>query len=402
MAKVFIEETTLTAIGDAIREKTGSTDLIAPGSMPAEIKGIVSGGDGDCNGLHVPEEALVITGNCQYRFAQNSWNWFIEEYGDKITTNGIGATTNMFSGSDTLTSIPFTLNMRIPTASYLSWDMNYMFMNCKALINVPKIMTTKPSAIKGMFDACYQLTTIPDDLIDTWDWSAIDGATTSYSGDTGSMLCHCYNLRNLPTWFFSHMNPVGSYSIATVYCAFQNCYALEKVEGIRLPVNATWTYNAFYNTFSNCCRLKKITFALQEDGSPYVHNISNQTIDLTSVGYLTTTANNNFIKYCSSTYTPDDRIDSWAKWETYFGDSQIDNGTGNGYAYLNDWNTFGRTAVKRMFATLPDVTGGSGNTIKLNANALVSNYAMTGERIADLTGEEIAVATARGWTVTKV
>jgi hypothetical protein len=46
MSKVFIEETTLTAIGDAIREKTGKSDLIAPGSMPQEIKSITTGGGG--------------------------------------------------------------------------------------------------------------------------------------------------------------------------------------------------------------------------------------------------------------------------------------------------------------------------------------------------------------------
>lgn len=43
MAKVFIEESTLTAIGDAIREKKDTTDLINPAAMPEEIKGITTG-----------------------------------------------------------------------------------------------------------------------------------------------------------------------------------------------------------------------------------------------------------------------------------------------------------------------------------------------------------------------
>lgn len=42
MAKVFIEESTLSAIGDAIREKTGKTDIIPPLNMPTEIKGLPS------------------------------------------------------------------------------------------------------------------------------------------------------------------------------------------------------------------------------------------------------------------------------------------------------------------------------------------------------------------------
>jgi len=42
MSKVLIEESTLTAIGDSIRSKTGGSDLIAPGDMPSEISGITT------------------------------------------------------------------------------------------------------------------------------------------------------------------------------------------------------------------------------------------------------------------------------------------------------------------------------------------------------------------------
>ena len=43
MSKVFIEESTLTAIGDSIRDKTGKQDLISPLNMPTEIKNIKGG-----------------------------------------------------------------------------------------------------------------------------------------------------------------------------------------------------------------------------------------------------------------------------------------------------------------------------------------------------------------------
>lgn len=51
MGKVFIEENNLTAIGDAIREKTGKTDLLNPTAMPEEIKGIETGSKGTANFL---------------------------------------------------------------------------------------------------------------------------------------------------------------------------------------------------------------------------------------------------------------------------------------------------------------------------------------------------------------
>ena len=44
MGRVSIEESTLTAIGDSIRAKTGKTDMIPPLSMPAEIASIQGGG----------------------------------------------------------------------------------------------------------------------------------------------------------------------------------------------------------------------------------------------------------------------------------------------------------------------------------------------------------------------
>lgn len=45
MSKVSIEESTLSAIGDAIREKTGESELLSPLSMPAAISSISGGGD---------------------------------------------------------------------------------------------------------------------------------------------------------------------------------------------------------------------------------------------------------------------------------------------------------------------------------------------------------------------
>ena len=42
MAKYLIEDTTLIAIGDAIREKEGSTEVIPVPDMPARIRTIQS------------------------------------------------------------------------------------------------------------------------------------------------------------------------------------------------------------------------------------------------------------------------------------------------------------------------------------------------------------------------
>ena len=51
MANVLIEESTLKDIGNAIRSKTGKTDLILPSNMATEISGITGGGSGDSSNL---------------------------------------------------------------------------------------------------------------------------------------------------------------------------------------------------------------------------------------------------------------------------------------------------------------------------------------------------------------
>ena len=44
MANVLIDESTMTAIGNSIRGKTGKADLILPANMASEIDSITVGG----------------------------------------------------------------------------------------------------------------------------------------------------------------------------------------------------------------------------------------------------------------------------------------------------------------------------------------------------------------------
>ena len=97
----------LSAIGDAIREKTGKDDLLTLEQMPGEIQAIETGGG------ELPEEAFNVSGECGFRFAYNNWNWFIEEYGNRITTDKITNANSMFIGSTDLTEIPFSINFFI-------------------------------------------------------------------------------------------------------------------------------------------------------------------------------------------------------------------------------------------------------------------------------------------------
>ena len=127
----------LAAIGNAIRAKTGRTEKLTLDQMPNEIASIVTG-----DGTLLPEDVLNITGNCDYKFYGSSWNWFINQYKDLITTTDITLADHMFYNS-TLTSIPFTIDLEKANA-------NYMFGGSK-LNRSPKLTGTIAAIVGYMY-----------------------------------------------------------------------------------------------------------------------------------------------------------------------------------------------------------------------------------------------------------
>ena len=142
--------------------------------MPTEIRAIQTGG-GD-----LPAEALTISGDCEYRFSKNGWNWFVERYGDKITTKDISNAEHMFSNSSNLTEIPFDLNFSSSEIS--NHSLTSIFNECNNITKLPKLNNVKISGEFFMFNGCFNLRTIPEDIADTWDWSYLESQTEPYNG----------------------------------------------------------------------------------------------------------------------------------------------------------------------------------------------------------------------------
>lgn len=110
MAKIFIEESTLSAIGDSIRAKTGKTDMIPPLNMPAEIASIQTGGssapvssndvtfydyDGTVVASYSLKEAQALTalpdGPTHVGLTFQGWNWSLENVKALTRPMNIGA-----------------------------------------------------------------------------------------------------------------------------------------------------------------------------------------------------------------------------------------------------------------------------------------------------------------------
>ena len=386
MSKYVIDSSTLTSIADAVRTKGGTTDPIVVSDIPTAIANLPSGG-GD-----IPEEAFVISGDCYYRFSNNGYNWFIEKYGDKITTKDITVANSMFHGSDKITKAPFDLNL---SSSRSYHDSSYIFENCDNLTQIPKLNNVKVCDTRGMFRMCYNLRTIPDDIADTWDWSYLEKQTSSSIGKQNEMLQGCYSLRSFPISLIKSGNPYSNYNNNYFYNGFTNCYALDELINLPIPyTKAKWTSRAFANTFNRCHRLKNATFALN-NGTPYTVTWKLQVIDLSYyVGYAESISN--IINY-NSGITADKEVTDDASYQLLKNDPDW-------WTLDINYSRYNHDSAVATINSLPDTsaylaTAGGTNTIKFKGQAGAST---DGGAINTLTEEEIAVAAAKGWTLSLV
>ena len=210
MAKYVIEDTTLTNIASAIREKTGKSDLLLPSQMPSEIQNIQTGGTTDeyldfsnisgvyyeYSGYNLVSRMLLkklpdidlsnLTGTYRYLF---QYLYSLEEIG-KITVNPtVTSFMEMFKGDANLTTIdlsgfagssPTRCNSMFSGCeklanidlSYIKFGVgeankfvyaNSMFQNCKALttIDLTQSNTQNITRCSNLFDGCTSLETIP-------------------------------------------------------------------------------------------------------------------------------------------------------------------------------------------------------------------------------------------------
>ena len=340
----------------------------------------------------IPEEAFMISGDCSYKFAYNGWNWFIEQYGDKISTKDISDAFSMFNGSTNLVSTPFEINFD-STSSY--HNTSNMFQSCNNLVTLPKINAIKLYNMSNMFNSCYRLRVIPEDYADSFDWSYLESQTSPYTGQQSWIFCNCYSLRSFPISLINRGNPYIYYSYSYFYYGFDSCASLDELINLPIPyTKATWTSNAFSNTFGSCYRLKNATFALN-NSVPYTVTWKSQVIDLSDyVGYVYSTYN--ILNY-NSGITADKEVKDDATYQALKNDPDW-------FATNVSYSRYNHDSAVATINSLPDTsaylaTAGGTNTIKFKGQA----GALTdGGAINTLTEEEIAVAAAKGWTVTLV
>lgn len=223
-----------------------------------------------------------------------------------------------------------------------------------------------------------------------------------YSTPQQEMCCNCYYLREVPENFMipvlklSRSLPANAQRAITT-SMYKNCYVLKEIRGMCYHLNAASSnsVNLFGNTFNNCYTLHNLTFFTENDSDFY--SAGNNTIDLSTVGYWESgTADADIFQYLED----DDKANAIVIRDA--SNATVANmGNKNSFAVGAAYATYNRQSAIETINTLPNASGNSQTgTIKFKSGA-GSAYG-TDYDMSNLSAEEIAVATAKGWTVALV
>ena len=336
-----------------------------------------------------PASVFNLTGNISYMFASGNWDWYIEKYGNQITTTDLTSLNGTFQESK-LSTIPFSLNGYTQNSGC---DFQELFKGCSNLTSVPT-MTGKVSQFYAVFQGCSKLTTIPDSIGEL-DFTHMN--TFTYGYNCAYNFAGCRSLRYIPKTLLKKLysNYDGSGSYTSYYYQFNECYSLDVLDGVAVQPVAYYSDRVGgYRCFDNCYRLKTMKFDTNADGTPKTAPWKNQSLDLTNyIGY-TQYANTFNGKFGFTTAT---QVSDAATYEA------LKNNADYWTADIN-YSRYNHDSAVETINSMPDTSAylaanGGTNTIKFKGE---SGKLTDGGAINTLTEEEIAVAVAKGWTPTYV
>lgn len=378
MAKVYLEDSELTAIGNAIRGKNGTTTKYLPSQMPAAINAIETGGGEESA---IEKAVLAIPKNAYYGtylFANRGWNNVLALIpAQPLKLSMSGGCSYCFYNNTGITTLPFTSIQFSTSAINVSGSAVNVFDGCSSLTHIPPIQFTNPSSVAYFFSGCSKLEELPE-MTYTINRSHLGTQYVSH----GNIFQNCKKIKEIPESWMNLINQEGRTNDSNVsssnfwgYQGFYYCHNLRKVENLWTP---QYSSMSAYRPFDRCSMISKITFNpnLTRNWSSGTWNLSvylgyfASASDATNAGLTTATQVKDAATYASLKNNPD----YWT--------------------LLPEYSRFNRVSAAETLASLPTVTKA---TITFKG---ACGSATDGGAISDLSEAEIAVATAKGWTVT--
>ena len=187
MAIGFIEDTTLNALGEAIRSKTGSTEKMLPSDMPEAIASIKTGADtskitdwmqfflNNRRAEIVHEIDMIGALTCQNTFQAST---AVTEIYQPNTSKCLSFM-NVCYGCSNLVTATFDMSGATNSA-------NNAFYNCTSLREVHLNSTKNIPVLAAMFRNCSSLETV----------TGLDFSSTTASGNTSNVFVGASKLRN--------------------------------------------------------------------------------------------------------------------------------------------------------------------------------------------------------------
>ena len=376
----------LSAIGTAIRNKTGKTELMTLDEMPTEIASISGGNE--------PTDADLTFGwNLSHWNYQGTWDNIISKYGNRITTHDVTAFNESFLNSG-LANIPFAINQK-SDGQYVNYSS--AFFGCQQLTTCPTINNFKPQMCEGMFALCGELESIPLVV----DWSEANGYTDMGYANAAQLFKGCKKLRTIdPSWFDCDFLCYAESSF--YYNGFKGCKSLDELVGLPVFTKSEWTTNAFRSFISTPSalegnRLKNVTFKTN-NGTPLIAKWAKQKISFGRVGTFYSESEATDLGFTEATRITDattyqalkNNPDSWTTDKHY-----------SRYNHDSAVATINSLPDTSAFVTQYQQSSGEPDASNILDFGLSTMGASTdGGAINTLTEAEIAVATAKGWTVT--
>ena len=381
MANVLVEETSLSNIASAIRVKNGSTAVYKPGEMAAAITNLPTGG-GDT-------ETITFSEDISFLFASNGGSALYEAVKNKnlVFTNiryGRGIFYNM-STNDTIT--PFTIHLLRGTYNAPgNVDFRGFYEGSSVVSNIvidPPIERPSGTEFQNFFTKS-RLKNIDLSCIDTN--YAIFGQSCAMGLFSESGYLRSINFTNSPQRYFGGSNNIQYDG------TFYHCFDLDSIEDLYTTRQTIFSGG----TFNNCSHLAKLTFKTASPTNaknPYYGS----DIDLSTVGYYTNVSEgyksdsllNNNMRIAKSLV----RQDATKKITDATTYAKLKNDP-DAWTTNVAYSRYNKTSAKETLTSLPYIN--EAHTIKFNGEA---GSATDGGAIKNLTSSEIAVATAKKWTV---